>query len=289
MSGSDILFIVNPISGNRKRKRKIIRLLESRGYRTVYSQYPSHAAELAREASQGTVVAVGGDGTVNEVASGIASSGKKLGIIPCGSGDGLAIHLGIKGSPRRLLKIIEEGCTTKLDCCEINGKPFFSVCGTGLDAIVSERFAKNGKRGLSTYIKEALNTWREFTPDTYTKVIDSDEPFTVQAAMVTVGNSNQWGNGARIAPRAKSDDGVLDITIVRMFRNIEIPMLVWRLMRGTIDRSGKVDCYRGRNIVLKHVLPYPAHCDGDFIEEGKELRISVTDAELDVIVPKKAG
>ena len=138
-----MLFIANPISGSRSNSY-ICSRLEKSGYKVAYTEYAGHAEFIARQASEHTIVAVGGDGTVNEVARGILGSDKVLGIIPCGSGDGLALHLGISRNYRTALKTIMAGKTVPMDAATVNGRPFFSVCGTGFDAIVSERFAKSG-------------------------------------------------------------------------------------------------------------------------------------------------
>ena len=169
-----MIFIINPISGN-GRKNAIIAYLEKNGHKVIRTEYAGHAEIIARETEAETVVAVGGDGTVNEVARGIAGTSKTLGIIPCGSGDGLALHLGISRNYRTALKTIMAGKTVPMDAATVNGRPFFSVCGIGFDAVVSERFAKSGKRGLLSYIEQGLKTWREYTPDKYTIKIDGKE------------------------------------------------------------------------------------------------------------------
>ena len=154
-----MIFIVNPISG-RNRKTRMISSLKKAGYKVVCTQYAGHAEQIAREAQERVIVAVGGDGTVNEVARGLFGTGKTLGIIPCGSGDGLARHLGISHYFNKALETLLKGKVSHLDAGTINGRMFFSVCGVGFDAVVSERFAKCGRRGLSSYISEGLKTWR---------------------------------------------------------------------------------------------------------------------------------
>ena len=275
------VFVVNPISGGKSKKRILSKLA---GRNVVYTEYPGHATEIARDTDAGIVVAVGGDGTVNEVARGLIGTDKILGIIPCGSGDGLARHLGIKGSLRKELGIIEKGKTATLDCGTIDGHPFFSVCGVGLDAIVSERFAKAGSRGLFTYIREAFRTWAHFRPEKYRISLDGKE-ISVEAALITAGNSNQWGNGAKVTPLARSDDGELDITVVSMFRTMEIPALAWRLMTCSFHKSRRVSGFRAANIEIERENNGPAHFDGDFFEAGRRLSISLMPEKLKVLVP----
>ena len=278
-----MLFIVNPISGKGRKKNLIAHLLKE-GYKVVYTEYAGHAEEIARDTTEEIVVAVGGDGTVNEVARGLLGTGKTLGILPCGSGDGLARHLGISHFYKKAMKTILAGNTSPLDAGRINGKLFFSVCGVGFDAIVSERFSKCGKRGMSTYIKEGLKTLRIYSPEKYTITID-EQVIESKAMFVTIGNSNQWGNGAKITPLADCSDGILDITIVEGFKAIEIPWLAGRLMTGSAHKSPRVHTYRGQHITITRNEEGPAHADGDWFHTGKSIDIQVIPHALKVLVP----
>lgn len=278
-----MLFIVNPISGHGRKKRIISQLVDA-GYKVVCTEYAGHAEKLAREASEQVVVAVGGDGTVNEVARGIAGTGKTLGIIPCGSGDGLARHLGISHYFNRALDTILKGKVSHLDAGTINGRMFFSVCGVGFDAVVSERFAKCGHRGLTTYISEGLKTWSAYVPEKYSIVVDG-ERLDHEAMFITVGNSNQWGNGAKITPLADSNDGILDITVVDDFKAIEFPVLAGLLMTGSAHKSSRVHTYRGKSICIERSCEGPAHADGDWFETGKTIDIKVIPNALRVLIP----
>lgn len=281
---SSILYIVNPISGNKRKKDRIVALLRDRGCNMRFTACAGDAVNIARNASEDIVVAVGGDGTVNEVARGLTGTGKTLGIIPCGSGDGLARHLGISGSFPKMISIIEEGHTAPLDWGTIDGKPFFSVCGVGLDAIVSERFAKAGKRGLETYVKEALATWKHFRPDHYRITVDGN-CIETDAVLITIGNSSQWGNGAKIAPLARTDDGLLDISILGTFNDLKIPALVAELMTGTLHRSRHVKYLKGKKITIERSDSGPCHFDGDYTPGGKTVEIRLQSERLRVIVP----
>ena len=278
-----MLFIVNPISG-KGRKSRIVAHLQQKGYKVVYTEYAGHAEQLAHEAKEKVIVAVGGDGTVNEVAKGILGTDKALGIIPCGSGDGLALHLGISRNYKTAIRAIERGNVKTIDSGTIDGRPFFSVCGTGFDAVVSERFAKSGRRGLLNYIKQGLKTWKEYTPEKYIMTIDGQKQ-EIDAALITVGNSSQWGNNARITPLADISDGVLDVTVVDMFSTIEMPALGYLLMTGRLDRNSNVHCYRGKHIRITRKVSGPAHADGDWFNAGTELDIKVLPGTLKVIIP----
>lgn len=278
-----ILFIVNPISGNGN-KTKVVSRLKKKDCKVVYTEYAGHAELLAREAEEDIVVAVGGDGTVNEVARGLIGTGKTLGIIPRGSGDGLALHLGLSHDLNRSIKIIETGKTKLIDAATINERYFFSVCGVGLDAIISERFAKSGRRGLPGYINQAIHSWKKHTVDRYELHIDGEKKVH-DAVMVTIGNSDQWGNGARVTPLADISDGILDITVVEDFKDIEIPMLAYRLMSGTVNLAHNIRCYKGKEIRIVRENPGPAHADGEWFEADTILDIKVIEHALKVIIP----
>lgn len=278
-----ILFIVNPISGSGS-KTAVVSRLSKKDCRVVYTEYAGHAEELARTAEEDIVVAVGGDGTVNEVARGLIGTGKTLGIIPRGSGDGLALHLGLSHDINRCIRIIENGKTRHMDAAMINGRYFFSVCGVGLDAIVSEKFAKSGHRGLVSYLEQAVLTWKDHTSDRYTIDIDG----TVHehdAVMVTVGNSDRWGHEAKITPLADISDGILDVTVVEDFKDIDIPVLAYRLLTGTVYMAENIHCYKGRSIRITRLKPGPAHADGDWFQAGNVLDIKVVEHALKVLVP----
>lgn len=279
-----VLFIINPISG-KGRKAKIASLLEERGLKYIFTREAGDAERIARESDEDVVVAVGGDGTVNEVGRGLLASSRTLGIIPCGSGDGLARFLGISHNPQKAIDTVLNGLEIPLDAGLVNNHPFFSVCGAGLDADVSKKFAEAGRRGVLTYVEKALELWHNFTPEHYSINIDGRE-WEQDAVLVTVANSNQWGNEAKVAPHADCSDGLLDITVLDMFRSIEIPDLAVRLMTGHCDSSNHVHCYKGRHIVLKRSRPAPAHFDGDWFDAAEELDIRVLPHALKVMVPR---
>lgn len=279
----DTLFIINPISGKGE-KPKIVKALQDAGYRTALTEYAGHGEILAREANEDIVVAVGGDGTVNEVARGLIGTGKTFGIIPCGSGDGLARSLGISHHLQKALKTIKGGKTHPLDVGYVNGKPFFSVCGVGFDADVSKMFALSGKRGVTTYIEKAMELWKSYKPYRFTINIDGNE-WTQDAVLITVGNSNQWGNEAKVTPHADCGDGLLDITVLDMFHTIELPHLAARLMTGLCDTCRQVHCYTGKHIVITREEKGAAHFDGDWFDAGKVLDINIMPSQLKILVP----
>lgn len=281
------LFIINPLSGG-KDKRVVEALIRARcpDSRIVYTERPGHGEILARECPEGTVVAVGGDGTVSEIARGIIGTDKVMGIIPRGSGDGLALHLGISRLPVVALEEVLYGHTEKVDYATVNGRPFFCTAGVGLDAEVAWKFASDKKRGLARYMRISWDLWKGYRPDTYEIEVDG-VTHSLPAVIVTVGNANQWGNEARITDRASICDGMLDVAAVQPFKSLEIPQLAAKLMAGRAHTSRRVTNFRGREVVLRRHAPGAAHADGDPLWLEEELRFEVVPAALNVIVPYK--
>lgn len=277
------LFIVNPISG-KGNKDNIISKLRQKGYDIALTEYAGHAEEIARTTEADIVVAVGGDGTVNEVARGLIGTDKIFGIIPSGSGDGLARHIGISHNLENALKVIEGGKVCSIDAGKVNGRMFFSLCGVGFDAIVSEKFAMGGKRGLINYLKIGFRTWHIYKPESYTIYIDG-EKIQTDAMFVAICNSSQWGNGAQIAPTADISDGLLEVTIVERFSNFELPVMLTRLMTGRVHKSSHVKIYQGKKIKLVRNAEGPAHTDGDWFHTGTELNAEIIPGALKVLVP----
>ena len=282
-------FIVNPISGG-KNKKKIIdlikRTMDASGHEweLLPTEYAGHAISLAKEAKSDVVVAVGGDGTVNEVATGLLGSDKALAIIPCGSGDGLALHLGISRKPAKALKQLLTGKLICMDSGTVNGHPFFCTTGVGFDADVALAFAKAKKRGLKTYISKSWNIWKHYVPQTYK--IDVDGVVTEMPAMfVTVANANQWGNRAKIAPEASVLDAQLDVTAVKPFRFWHFPMLGIRLFAGTANKSRRVVHLRGSHVTITRPAPGAIHHDGDPSEANLTIDVALHPASLHAIVP----
>lgn len=283
---SKILFIANPLSGHIDKKALLARIGKRvrRPFETAFTQRPGHATELARETDADIVAAVGGDGTVNEVARGLLGSEKKLAIIPCGSGDGLALHLGISRKPRKAVKTLNRGVVRNMDYGLLDGKPFFSVVGMGLDADVAWNFASSERRGLWSYVSLAWKLWQDYRPQTYTITVDG-KTMEMPAVMVTVGNSNQWGNRARIASLASVQDGLLDLVVVKPFKTWEIPFLAAKLMLGFIHTSRRVFTVEGKHITVDRPSPGPVHIDGDPVSKGTHIEVEVVPGTLLVLAP----
>lgn len=290
-----ITFIVNPISGTQE-KEQIVHLIDERididkyTFQVEYTQYAGHAEQIAaRCAEEGhfAVIAVGGDGTVNETARSIVHTDTALGIIPCGSGNGLARHLQIGMSAKKAIDVINEGMTELIDYGLINDRKFFCTCGVGFDAFVSLKFAEAGKRGLNTYIEQSLNASLNYKPETYEVTIDGNETEHYKAFLIACGNAAQYGNNAYIAPKATLTDGYLDVTVLNPFTPLDVPSLALQLFTKTIDQNSHINTFRCRSIHIHREQPGVVHYDGDPVEMGEDLEVRIVHQGLNVIVPSE--
>ena len=288
-----ITFIVNPISGTQE-KEQIIALIneyldiDKYTFQIIYTQYAGHAEEIASQCAEENhfaVVAVGGDGTVNEVARALTHTHTALGIIPCGSGNGLARHLQISMQPRKAIEAINEGIIERIDYGTINRRKFFCTCGVGFDAFVSLKFAEAGKRGRNTYIEQSLNASLNYKPETYKLTIDGNETEIYQAFLIACGNAAQYGNNAYIAPKATLTDGLLDVTILNPFTPLDVPSLALQLFTKTIDQNSHIKTFRCKTINIRREKPGVVHYDGDPVMMGANLKVKIHHAGLHVIVP----
>ncbi len=296
LENKKIVFIVNPISGVGKKDQlpevvdKYIDR-ESNDVKIVYTEYAGHAFEIAQQqavAGVDVVVAVGGDGTINEVARGLVESQTALGIIPCGSGNGLARHLMLPINMDGAMKIINEGVIHSLDYGVINNHPFFCTCGMGFDAFISKKFADAGKRGPLTYIENVLAEGLKYKPETYSITLDGNETEPLKAFLVSIANASQYGNDAYIAPKASMSDGLLDVVIMEPFDILEAPQVGIDLMNKTIDKSSKIKSFKAKDIHITRSAPGVIHYDGDPITEGTDLHIQLKSKGIRIIVNDNA-
>lgn len=287
----NVRFIINPISGTGSKAGivgLIPEILDSERFdcELTYTDHKGHAALLASEAAKNgvdVVVAVGGDGTVNEVARSLVHTNTALGIIPCGSGNGLARHLSIPINPVKDLHIIEQCCIERLDYGRINGQPFFCTCGIGFDAIISQRFAKAGKRGLITYVDNTLKEGLTYKPERYEISIDGEEK-TYEAFLIACANASQYGNNVYIAPAASMNDGLMDVTILRPFNLLEAPQVVMQLLNKTIDKNSHTHTFKCRRVHIHREKPGVVHYDGDPMECGTDIDVELINQGISVVV-----
>lgn len=289
-----IAFIVNPISGTQS-KEHILKWVDEKldrktyTWEVLYTQHAGHAVELAAgQAAEGTfaVVAVGGDGTINEVARSLVHTQTALGIIPCGSGNGLARHLQIPMDARKAIEVINEGRTEVIDYGKINDVPFFCTCGVGFDAFVSLKFSQAGKRGPLTYLEKTLVESLKYRPETYEVEMDGST-MRYKAFLIACGNASQYGNNAYIAPQATLDDGLLDVTILEPFTVLDVPSLSFQLFNKTIDQNSRIKTFRCRSLRIRRSAPGVAHFDGDPVMMGENINVKILQKGLRVIAPAK--
>jgi YegS/Rv2252/BmrU family lipid kinase len=287
-----IVFIINPISGTQN-KRAILKCIEQHldreafDYRIVRTQYAGHAVEIAHEAAQaGThlVVAIGGDGTINEVARSLVHTSTALGIIPCGSGNGLSRHLHIPMDPLAAVELINQFPTLCIDYGLINGRPFFCTCGVGFDAFVSLKFADSGKRGLLTYLENTLHECLTYEPETY-EIENEEGTVKYKAFLIACANASQYGNNAYIAPQASLTDGLMDITILQPFTVLDVPSLAFQLFNRSINRNSCIKTLRAKKIKIHRQHGGVLHFDGDPVMDGKDIEVELVPQGLHVVAP----
>lgn len=290
-----IIFIVNPVSGTQS-KSLILNLLDEKMdnqkyvWSVVYTERAGHAIEIAAQAAgEGVdiVVAIGGDGTINEIARSLVHTNTALGIIPCGSGNGLARHLHIPMEPKKAIDILNEGITDKIDYGKINGTSFFCTCGLGFDAFVSLKFANAGKRGLLTYLEKTLQESLKYEPETY-ELETEDGTSKYKAFLIACGNASQYGNNAYITPQATLTDGLLDVTILEPFTVLDVPSLSFQLFNKTIDQNSRIKTFRCKKLCIHRTKPGVVHFDGDPMHTSQNVTVEIIKKGLYVVVPQKA-
>ena len=302
----NIAFIINPIAGgkesqNAKRKlpKLIMQTLDMEQWlpNIMFTEYAGHATELAKQYARmgfDAVVAVGGDGTVNEVARGLVQGNQPsafshqtaLGIIPMGSGNGFARHLNISMRPQKALEMINHSEPISVDYGLANEKVFVSTCGTGFDALVADQFAGSGKRGFGVYLQNIVKDLFSYTPQNYHLVGDGID-VSHKAFLITFANANQWGNDALIAPKASIQDGKMDIMLMSSNALLGGAGLALRLFAGSIDDSHFMNTIRAKEITLEREEEAPFHLDGEPVEIGKDIHIKIVPDGLRVLVEKR--
>ena len=276
----NITFIINPISGTHS-KDEIPNIIENTldmdqfSYELLFTEYAGHAAEMALECAEkgcDIVAAVGGDGTVNEVARSLTHTDCALAIVPCGSGNGLARHLCLPMDVKKAIEIINACKIEDFDYGVINNLPFFCTCGMGFDAFISLKFAEAGKRGPITYVENVLKEGLKYKPETYV-VEDESGKMRYKAFLIACANASQYGNNAYIAPGATMKDGEMDVIIMEPFDVLDAPQIAADLFMKTLGNNSKIKTFRTKSIHIHRKEPGAIHFDGDPI---------MTDADIDV-------
>lgn len=258
-----------------------------RGADIVLTEYPRHAFELATRAIRDgceLVVAVGGDGTMNEIASALTGSPTILGLIPCGSGDGLALHLGLSRRAPQALQLLVTGRPRLIDTGEVNGRPFFNAMGLGFEAEIARRFAGFRRRGLPGYFRAGVPLFFSHRAETLTVEHDGGRA-TIAAFSLAVQNSSQLGNNAVTAPDASVDDGLFDVVALPPVGLIGALGLMTRLGLRTFGRAPGVTRLRSARLVIERPAPGAIHTDGEPHEAAARLEITLRPRSLRVLAP----
>lgn len=285
------LFVINPISGLGKQKDLpdlIDRYLDKSrfAYELCISEYAGHAKVIATEAraDYDLLVAVGGDGTINEIAGSLLNQNAGLGVIPLGSGNGLARHLQISTNPVKALLQLNKSGFIPFDAGLLNEKPFFNVSGTGFDAQISKKFAAQVKRGYVTYARCVLKEIQLYSPTRY-RVQIQDHVIENEFFFIAFANTAQYGNNAFIAPQAQTDDGLLDIILVKPFPLTYFPTFTILGMSKNLYRSPYVQAFKARELYIQNLENAPIHLDGEYEGSEASIRLSVKERVLKVMVP----
>jgi diacylglycerol kinase (ATP) len=284
-----VLFVINPIAGGNKKDRLpelIKQHLNLQKFEPVFmfTQGVNHAHKLASAAvrSYEMVVAVGGDGTINETGSAIAGTNLALGIIPCGSGNGLARFMGIPLNTVKAIQTLNNYQTQMIDGAQFNGKWFFNMAGMGFDAHISEVFAHHKGRGFGAYFTSSLKEIVNYSSQQYQITIDG-RLYEREAFMLSFANSSQYGNNAHVSPHASVQDGLLDVCIIKPFPLYRFPEMGLRMFTRTADSSKYVEIIQGKHIEVKRMSAGPVHLDGEPQIVGPDAEIVIQPQVLKVV------
>lgn len=280
------LAIINPISGNGKQQdiaKQLNKYLDSSRFDLTIteSQYAGHGIKLGEEAIKNNfdvVIAIGGDGTINEIANSLSFSNIAMGIIPCGSGNGLARHLGIPMNAVKAIQWLNHANIQKIDTIKANDMRFVNVAGIGFDALVAHEFEKMESRGLSSYAKIVLKCFGKFSNQSF-KIQDKDNLYLESGMMLCFANSSQFGNNAYIAPNAMLDDGKMNISLLKKPLWYQVPALAWKIFTKRINSSKlhKEFITDEINVVQESKL---GHTDGEAVFFGEKIHLKVDPKSL---------
>ena len=287
-----VLVIVNPASGTGKQKyavKAIVKQADKINFdlEIKKTEYPHHAFEIASQAAADgydIVVAVGGDGTINEVASGLVDTPTKMGIIPCGSGNGLARCLKIPLAPEKAMEVLNDNKMKRIDTMHINGHFCASIAGIGFDALIAKEFQEKpkNKRGLQSYLQLIATEYPKYEANTFKLEINGKTSIH-KAMFICFANANQFGFNAMVAPDSRIDDGLIDICIVKNIPLISATPTALLLMTKNITLSPRVKIIKASSVKVFCNLNEWANIDGEAIKIGKTLDISIKHKSLRVI------
>lgn len=288
-----VTFIINPGSGTgavSRIEKAICRYLDTGKYQYElhYVQGPGHAFTLTNEAvnkGKNMVVAIGGDGTVNQVAKALCGTTLVMGIIPTGSGNGLARCLGIPVNIVKAIELLNEGTSSLIDTAAVNNEFFVSIAGVGFDAMVASEFERVSHRGFWSYLRIILTDYITYKCDNY-KLDLNGEVFSGKAFLISIANSNQFGYNTTIAPEASLNDGLLDICMVSKPPWYKLPYITLLLLTNRINRSKSCTYHKAREIRIVQEQSMMVNIDGDPVIIDKDLHFTIKPLSLRVVCPK---
>ena len=291
-----LLAVINPISGTANKQyipETITEVMDESKWDVMirFTQRPGHATDLAKQAiKQGYygVLAIGGDGTINEVAAALRDSDTALGIIPNGSGNGLARHLNIPIDVKRALEEINNDRIEQFDYCMANQHPFFCTCGVGFDAHVSAKFAESKKRGPMSYLKNTLVEYLRYRSEE-DSIETADQVLTERAFVSACGNASQYGNNAFITPNASMQDGLIDVTLIQPFTPLDTAVLGILLFTKHIDQDTNIQSFRTPSLTIHRPKAGVMHIDGEPMMMEADIEVKCVHNGIKIFLPKDGG
>lgn len=292
MEKEKVLVIINPVSGTGHQK-SAVNAIEKKidkinfDYEIVETQYAHHATELTRKAvddGYDIVVAVGGDGSVNDVVAGLVDTDVKLGIIPCGSGNGLARCLKIPLTPSKAVSILNENKMKRVDTMTVNGHICACIAGIGFDALIAKQFQEKPKntRGFHSYLQLIAAEYPKYEARKYDMIVDGKNVMH-KAMFISFANANQFGFDAIVAPDSRIDDGMIDVCLIENIPILSAPPTALLLFAKKIDMSPRVKIIKASNVKITNNDLEWVNIDGEAIKLGKELEINVKHKSLKII------
>ncbi len=294
MAKKKIVFIINPISGTGKQygiEKKIKQYLDHKKFksRIYYSEYAGHLTKKTQKAISKEfdyIVSVGGDGSINEVFQNLVGYDNVMGILPTGSGNGLARHLNIPLNLKKAIQLFNSHSILKIDTAEINQHPFVSIAGVGYDAFVAKLFDEAKNRGFWSYFKIVLSSYFHYKEKEYRISINDGETKSIKAFMVCFANSNQFGNNVQIAPQANINDGFIDVCIVKKIPIWAIPFTTFLLVTKKLEKSRYYRAFKAEKLKLHSTENLQVNIDGDPKQLGDTIELIVRPSSLNIVSPK---
>ena len=283
-----IRFIINPISGTGKQKgieKYITKYIKD--FEIVHTKKSGDATIISNNAAKeniDVVIAVGGDGTVNECLKGLVNTNTALGVIPCGSGNGFAYHVGMQSNIEKAVKQLNNSRIETIDSCTVNGFPFVNVSGIGFDAHIADLFLTLKVRGFSSYVKIILNEL-SYNAKEYSIFYNNIER-KVKAYMIDFANASQFGNNAKISPRSDFQDGLIDFVIVNNFPKWKIPVILFMLLSGRLHLSKHVEIIQCKKMTIR-TENTNLHLDGEPIKLSNPVVVTILPKSLKILMPNE--